>query len=292
MEQLRYLGRLLDFDVGGQDDFIWLQTYLNVYDTEPEANWYDTYDRMRQLSPQCEEILLHCIWEGEVRPCGDLFQLRATQDGFCCTFNYVRTDTNFVDADPDPEPLTTRSYGVENGLQLVLNASSEDYYYPLLYNSGYSVLVFQSHDYPDMASGYLEQRFIKPNVDTMVELFPSTLIAKESLRWFWPEQRNCLFRDERTSYKGYYSQSECLLNCRVRSFVALCDCIPFFIPRASMNLAFNNTPTCNLEHVQCLNKYKSKWVEGGGADGWRAGVWERKSERGRGGNRKLCGFGI
>lgn len=257
MEQLRYLGRLLDFEVDGYDNFAWLQTYLNRYDTD--GIWFDTYDRMRRLSPQCEELLLHCMWEGEERPCQELFSLRSTLDGFCCTFNYVRSDVNFRDGEAAAaEPIKTRFYGVENGLQLILKVSDEDYYYPLQNNYGHSVLVFQSHDYPDMASGYLEQRIIKPNVDTMVELFPSTLIADESLRLFGPQQRNCLFRDERQSYKGFYSQSECLLNCRIRSFVALCDCIPFFIPRTSTNPMLKETQTCNLEHVQCLNKYKSK----------------------------------
>lgn len=254
-EQLRYLGRLLDFEVDGADNFLWLQRYLTEYDVDPGSNWFDTYGRMRRLSPQCEEILEQCTWEGVERQCSELFQLRATQEGFCCTFNYVRSDANF----PQQlgEPIKTRFYGAELGLILILNVGNEaDYYYPLLNNNGHSVLVFQSHDYPDMASGYLEQRFIKPNVETMVELFPSTLVAADSLRRFGPAQRNCLFRDERKQYKGQYSQSDCLLNCRIQSYVALCGCIPFYIPVDTATL--NTTQTCNLEHVQCLNKYKSK----------------------------------
>lgn len=256
-EQLRFLGRLLDFEVDGADNFLWLQNYLNTYDVKAGANWFDTYTRMRQLTPQCEEILLQCTWEGVERQCDELFELRATQEGFCCTFNYVRSDANFQHQ--DGEPIKTRFYGADYGLILTLNVSQADYYYPLLNNDGHSVLVFQSHDYPDMASGYLEQRFIKPNVETMVELFPSSLFAAESLRRFDPAQRNCLFRDERKQYKGQYSQSDCLLNCRIRSYVALCDCIPFYIPVDSEML--NTTQTCNLEHVQCLNKYKSKETE-------------------------------
>lgn len=257
MEQLRYLGRLLDFEVDGYDNFAWLQSYLNMYDVDDSSVWYDTYSRMRRLSPKCEEILLNCKWEGVERACHELFDLRATQEGFCCTFNYVRSDAAFH-YKGEGEAIKTRFYGIDSGLELVLNVSESDYYYPLMNNYGHSVLVFQPHDYPDTATGYLEQRFIKPNIETLVELFPRTLEATESLRFFRPEQRNCLFRDERPGYNGFYSQSECLLNCRMRTFVALCDCIPFFIPRTSRNaLVLNDTQTCNLEHVSCLNKYQS-----------------------------------
>lgn len=259
MDQLRYMGRLLDFEVDGYDNLVWLQSYLNNYDVGETALWYDTYGRMKELSPQCDELLLHCMWEGVERNCEELFELRATQEGFCCTFNYVRSDTAFHFDRRSEEAIKTRFYGTENGLQLILNASDSDYYYPLLNNYGHSALIFQAHDFPDQATGYLEQRFIKPNVETMIELFASTLEAKESLRWFRPEQRECLFRDERPGYNGFYSQSECLLNCRIRSFVALCDCVPFFIPRTTRNsLLSNNTQTCNLEHVSCLNKYQSE----------------------------------
>lgn len=257
LEQLRYLGRLVDFEVDGYDNFPWLQNYLDNYDVEPSATWYDTYKRMKQLSPHCKDLLLHCMWEGVERDCGELFQWRVTQEGFCCTFNYIRSDIAFPNQ--RAEPIKTRFYGIENGLQLILNQSEEDYYYPLLNQHGHTVLVFQPHDFPDMVSGSMEQRFSSPNENTMLELFTKTLDATESLRWFSPEIRGCFFRDEPKGYNGFYSQSECFMNCRVRSFVDLCDCIPFFIPRLPGDpLLSNNTQTCNLEHVQCLNKYQCK----------------------------------
>lgn len=240
----------------GYDNFAWIQYYLNTYDTE--GIWFDPYQRMKSLSPQCKEMLLHCMWEGEERDCDELFDLRATQEGFCCTFNYVRADAAHQ-IKGNVAPIKTKLYGVENGLQLLINSSQTDYYYPLLNQHGHSALFFHAHDYPDQASGYLEMRFIKPNVESMFELYPRTLVARESLRWFTPEQRDCYFADEPPGYGGFYSQSECLLDCRIRSFVALCDCVPFFIPRTRRNqLLGNDTQTCNLEHVSCLNKYQSK----------------------------------
>lgn len=43
-----------------------------------------------QLAPQCDEILLRCIWKGKVSNCTDenkMFRMQATPEGHCCMFN-------------------------------------------------------------------------------------------------------------------------------------------------------------------------------------------------------------
>ena len=37
--------------------------------------------------PSCSEFLRKCWWRGEERNCSDLFDVRKTDDGFCCSFN-------------------------------------------------------------------------------------------------------------------------------------------------------------------------------------------------------------
>lgn len=257
-ERLRYLGRLLDYEVDGHDEFMWLQDQLNRYDVDEavqKETVYNSYGNMKRLSPQCEELILSCVWDKVTRNCSELFQLRATQEGFCCIFNYLRKDNrNYNDEDT---PIRTKHFGPDYGLRIILNASTADYYYPLSNSEGFSAIIFQSFDYPDPTSGYLNQRFIKPNVETWMELFPSTLVGQDSVRVYSPIQRNCLFRDEVPEYGDHYSQSDCLFNCRIESYVALCGCIPFFIIHSSYNPVFKDQPSCTLEHVQCLNKYKS-----------------------------------
>lgn len=52
-------------------------------------NQFGYYVYSLQLTPTCEKMLLHCMWAGQVVPCMKLFQLRRTNQGYCCVFNYV-----------------------------------------------------------------------------------------------------------------------------------------------------------------------------------------------------------
>ena len=44
--------------------------------------------------PSCSEFLLQCWWRGEERQCSDLFDVRKTDDGFCCSFNTLEQKQN------------------------------------------------------------------------------------------------------------------------------------------------------------------------------------------------------
>ena len=35
----------------------------------------------------CDVMMLGCFWQGKQYPCRDLFSVRPTDDGFCCSFN-------------------------------------------------------------------------------------------------------------------------------------------------------------------------------------------------------------
>lgn len=58
-------------------------------------------------------------------------------------------------------------------------------------------------------------------------------------------QRKCLFPDELKSYGGKYTRTDCIVNCRIRSILALCDCLPFFLPYQSLNT--NPPSVCTLQ---------------------------------------------
>ena len=44
--------------------------------------------------PSCSEFLLLCWWRGEQRKCSDIFDVRKTDDGFCCSFNTLEQKQN------------------------------------------------------------------------------------------------------------------------------------------------------------------------------------------------------
>jgi amiloride-sensitive sodium channel len=65
-------------------------------------------------------------------------------------------------------------------------------------------------------------------------------------------QRQCLFDEERpTKFNGVYSQSDCNVDCRIASTLALCQCIPFMIPLSTTD------SVCTLNNLACLHQYRS-----------------------------------
>ena len=75
-----------------------------LYDNEPEAlneldaNVTDVLDKHRKkfggvlqkVMHTCSKMILACVWQGKMVPCTELFSVRRTDDGFCCSFNTLR----------------------------------------------------------------------------------------------------------------------------------------------------------------------------------------------------------
>lgn len=64
-------------------------------------------------------------------------------------------------------------------------------------------------------------------------------------------------------YGGRYKRSDCVVNCRIASIVALCGCQIYYLPISNVLLPQNrpggkSVPTCTLEHLACLNRYRSE----------------------------------
>lgn len=109
--------------------------------------------------------------------------------------------------------------------------------------------------YPDPSSGSSSERFILPGEETFVRLDATSMASEKDILGYKPEKRQCLFSDENPLYEKY-TRSDCILNCRIRSVKALCDCVPFQLP--SMTVKSDPPKVCTLQHVPCLNKYRSK----------------------------------
>jgi hypothetical protein len=112
---VRYLGRLFDSDIEGSEELLWFQNFLDENDVD-ETQTFPIRSRMSmvkrdilyttsaskigennffllfQLMPKCEEYVVACYWLGQSRKCADLLQFKRTNQGYCCTFNYVREE--------------------------------------------------------------------------------------------------------------------------------------------------------------------------------------------------------
>lgn len=96
LQDIRYLGRLIDFDNDNNEEFVKFQDFLDYIDVDHQTNGnYDVMSTMEMLAPLCNEILISCEWSGIKYNCSDLFELRRTAEGYCCSFNYIRTNAQY-----------------------------------------------------------------------------------------------------------------------------------------------------------------------------------------------------
>lgn len=87
---IRYFGRLLDFDIEGSDMFLSFQEQLEILDPDPHIGMWNVQKTFDSLAPSCDELLLICRFKGVEKNCSDYFKTRRTSFGACCVFNYAR----------------------------------------------------------------------------------------------------------------------------------------------------------------------------------------------------------
>lgn len=150
--------------------------------------------------------------------------------------------------------------------------------------------VFNPNEFPDVPSGSVSEKLVTLGYETFIRIDSSTLITEDETRRYSSEtvrmrvleipnivlniiwvQRGCLFPDELPEkFGGRYKRSDCVVNCRIESIAALCNCRMFYLPTNQQDNKkgggkttgvndrdYDDVPMCTLEHVQCLNHYRS-----------------------------------
>lgn len=150
--------------------------------------------------------------------------------------------------------------GSDQGLVVILNSTTDDYFYTMKNIFGFTVQIFNNHDFCDITTGAVHEQIIDVNEEVFMRLRVSTLKGDESIRPYTKEQRQCLFEDEMfEQFYGHYSMSQCLLKCKIRSIVALCRCIPFQYPSFSSENTTEKVQKCSLSNIECLNRYRGEF---------------------------------
>ncbi|XP_049859050.1 sodium channel protein Nach-like [Schistocerca gregaria] len=177
-------------------------------------------------------MMVRCSWLGRTRPCGKLFKLRKTCDGYCCIFNYRRTRDHLGKGSSRiRKVLRVNATGPYMGLTVLVDTMTHDYVYPLIATRGLKLLLFKPGDFADASSGGLVEKLLGPRREFFIRLSAQTVAATSEVRSFSPQKRRCLFEDELQERLGMdYSQSDCLVSCRIRSIITLCRCRPFYLP--------------------------------------------------------------
>ena len=307
-----------------------LETLTDLNDLSGNLSADQVAEALLQVMPNCTDFIKECQWQGSKEDCNEIFELRKTDDGFCCSFNALR-QSEIVDLsalrshnrrlsqestfskgiksfqeeffdntnheivamfdllwshknpNPENEPnLTNPKTDVRRvnnanhhrGLTLLLNVSSSDYFITSDNFAGLKVLVHDPAAYPELQSKALA---IDSNQEIFITTIASQTDASSRIRDFAVTARNCLFEDERnepnsqvTMFK-YYSEENCLLECRAKQLLERCGCLPYYYPRLDillenydvslrvqsftvriMSYFQNNMTTCDWDGLQCL----------------------------------------
>ncbi|CAD7087308.1 unnamed protein product [Hermetia illucens] len=200
-----------------------------------------------------------------------------TDEGQCCTFNAVDVKYMFfrgsdeitlsnwtaegeaVDWTPEKGYGQKKSFqdyakkvfprpalgtGAHLGLSLVLNASLEEYFCSSGSSAGFKMMMHSPIETPKITNyGYL----LSAGMESRIAINLEVQSAEPSIRSVEMKYRNCLFASE-SQLKFYrtYSKSNCELECELQRVLAICGCIPYYLPRMS-----DNVTICGLKDLNC-----------------------------------------
>lgn len=150
---------------------------------------------------------------------------------------------------------------MDGGILVVLNATTNDYYYQLGNTGRFNVFIFRSSDFPDAQTGGLVQLVVNPDHETFYRLSVTTIDSLRDTLQYSPRQRGCLFEHELYSqYAGHYSFADCLLKCKLFHVLALCGCMPWFLP-TNFPDGLTSDLKCTLTHNICMNRIKGEFCK-------------------------------
>ncbi|XP_017860767.1 PREDICTED: pickpocket protein 28 [Drosophila arizonae] len=242
-------------------------------------------DFIFNISHKCDEMMVSCEFGQKTLPCTDLFREIYVDEGLCCVFNflhpyylYKHSDSTLrdytsskglsdiaVDWNPItgyPKYLPAGYYprpglgmGIYNGLKIVLNGFTDEYYCSSTNGQGFKVLLYNSIDQPRLKESGLP---IMLGHETNYRIVPNSYEAVPSIRNIDRMTRKCIFSDEqKLLFYKYYTRRNCEAECDAIYFLRLCDCIPYYLP-----LIYRNATVCHVAHFDCVNR-----AELGNADG-------------------------
>lgn len=241
------------------------QTILNRHEVSNVTGVHSPYEFVKKLSNPCSNLISNCRWGGTSYPCEDLFVFDTTMEGFCCMFNYAPPLRNAtaVMRDYGNEILRARGSDIHAGLSMVVHTDLDDYFYTTMATTGANIHIFDSNSFPETSSGGLQERILTTGVELYIKLSGRVISTVKEVKKYPIANRMCKFVDESSPIFGKpYTFANCILECRLHSVLALCECIPFNYINAYSASHSNKEvlpPQCTLLDVPCLNKYKDKW---------------------------------
>ncbi|KAH8260141.1 hypothetical protein KR026_003539 [Drosophila bipectinata] len=226
---------------------------------------YSVRDILRQLSPDCGELVIRGIVYGAPVNTSQLFLKRPTSSNVCCIFNYRRASySQFADkrAEDDAEmsavpKVVFESNSILNSVQFVLqDVAEEDYTKTFRTNSAFQLTIFPQEDYATVQSTTLGEVLVDHNTIVEIPIQPMFFSSGQAVRYVEPEKRRCYYPEEGSKLlnQSYYSLDECLLVCRSKSMMDHCGCVSPPMAGSPMAVTY-----CTLLDLPCLLRWKRIW---------------------------------
>ncbi|XP_035708133.1 LOW QUALITY PROTEIN: pickpocket protein 28-like [Folsomia candida] len=225
---------------------------------------------LRDVTQKCDEMILLCMWGGDVMNCSDLFDEIETDFGYCCVFNMapmsllmnlrndsrddptriedwkslnLDTDNMILEEEGSFENEYVQRFGndrnsrtgnadlgKQRGLSVLLNPDEESYFCTNTDSVGFMALAHLPFDFPNVADKGVP---IKPNTETYLKIEPDVVTAGSEIQDFPLENRNCYFGQEFSlKYYKYYTMSNCENECIANITYNECKCIRYYMPRS------------------------------------------------------------
>ncbi|XP_050436565.1 sodium channel protein Nach-like [Adelges cooleyi] len=224
-------------------------------------------DFMLTTLPKCEEIFGLCKWHGQNMNCCESFSLQRTEEGFCYSFNSLTSEAGkhcplsevlenegIVEEDdimyPGCQLRRNTAVGTVTGLEVFLRKANESESLGLGQRDvdGAKVMVHASYQFPNAGDG-LPVRAL-PGRRLSIMTLPVITVSSNSVKRLSVDVRGCVFPDERLLYIYHvYTQSSCLIQCRMQLILSLCGCHMYFFTTPN-----DGNPECGIPHLTCIMK--------------------------------------
>ncbi|VVC45397.1 Hypothetical protein CINCED_3A008336 [Cinara cedri] len=203
-------------------------------------------DFMLTTLPTCKEIFGRCKWHGQTISCCEAFSLQRTEEGFCYSFNSLTSEAGkhcplsevlenegIVEEDdymyPGCQLRRNTAVGTVTGLEVFLYETnmSESLQMGQRDIDGARVMVHTSYQFPNAGDGIWLRSKQGRRLNIMIT--PVITVTSNRVKDLSVETRGCVFPDERELYIYHvYTQSSCLIQCRMEFILDSCGCHMYF----------------------------------------------------------------
>uniref|UniRef100_A0A336LQH8 CSON001059 protein n=1 Tax=Culicoides sonorensis TaxID=179676 RepID=A0A336LQH8_CULSO len=188
-DRLKIMGQLLVYSSDATKEMIDFQMILDELDPFPDSDFWDVDKAMRFMSPQCEDHIFKVKFNGIHYKTSEVFQLNKADEGFCCTFNYLRPSDTVYNDTLSPENKTFPiQIGMENGFEFFVFHNESDYYYPTMNTIGSQILIFNPFEYPEALTGNYRRDILEKADMAYFDVTPKVRRANYEIRRYSRKQ--------------------------------------------------------------------------------------------------------